>query len=166
MDLEGHVFTLLKWFVECTCKIISSWYSLCWEHFYYQFKFITSNLYVLIVFSWFSLRKLYILNILSISPRMSNFWHIIFSSYFIILCISVVVTPLFWFYLLESPLFFSCWVWLKVFQLCLYFQRFSSYFDWSFVLFLSLHFIYFCLHYYFFLYPNFGLYSSFLVSFF
>lgn len=132
MDLEGQVFTLLKWFVEFTCKIISSWYSLCWGLFYHQFKFITSNLYVLIVFSWFSLRKLYILNILSISPRMSNFWHIIFSSYFIILCISVVVTSLFWFYLLESPLFFSCWVWLKVFQLCLYFQRFSFYFDRSY----------------------------------
>ena len=90
--------------------------------------------------SWFNLRRLYISRNLTISSRLSSFlaynFHNIFLQSFVFLwCQLFYFFPLlFQIFLFGSSLFFSWWVWLKVCQSSLSFQRTSPWVHWSFVL--------------------------------
>ena len=69
-------------------------------------------------------------------------WHIIvhsnFLQSFVFLWYQLLLLLFnFWFYLFRSFLFFSWWVWLKVCQFCLSFQRIGSWIHWSFEFFLD-----------------------------
>ena len=94
------------------------------------------------------------------------YWHIIvhdifLQSFVFLWCQLLFLLFHFWFYLFGSFLSFSWWVWLKICQSCLSFQRISSWIHWSFV-FISDYFIYFCSDLYYFLpCTHFGLCFSF-----
>ena len=52
-------------------------------------------------------------------------------------------SPFISYFIYLGPISFLFWVWLKVCQSCWSFQRASTWFDWSFVLFFSLYVIYY-----------------------
>ena len=76
---------------------------------------------------WFSFGRLYVCRNLSISSRLSTLLAYIFLQSFLFLwCQLLFLFFHFWFYFFGSSLFFSWWVWLKVCQSYLSFQRKSS----------------------------------------
>ena len=109
------------------------------------------GLFIFSIYYWFSLGRLYLSKNLSISSKLPNLlacsrllWSFV--------RVSVVTSFSFLILLIWALSFFSRWVWLKVSQFCLHFQRTSFQFHWSFLLFSCLYFIYF----------SFDLYVSFL----
>ena len=124
----------------------------CWDYFSHRFNFSTCNWsFIFSISSWFSLGRLYLSKNLSISSKLPNLlacsrllWSFV--------RVSVVTSFSFLILLIWALSFFSRWVWLKVSQFCLHFQRTSFQFHWSFLLFSCLYFIYF----------SFDLYVSFL----
>ena len=104
----------------------------CWEFFYYWFNFITGNWSVhILYFTWFSLGRVYISKNLSSSSRLSillAYIYIVFHSsllpsFVFLWCWLYIFLFHFWFYWFGPCPFFSWWVWLKVYQLCLSFHR-------------------------------------------
>ena len=89
---------------------------------------------------WFSLGRLYVSRNLCVSSRLSSLlacdcsWCFL-TALCILWCQFSLLFFHFWFYLFGSFLFFSWWVWLKIYQFCLSLQRMSSWFQWSFILF-------------------------------
>ena len=70
----------------------------------------------------------------SFDPGFSVCWHIVLHNIFLksfefLWCQLLLILFHFWLYLFGSSLFFSWWVWLKVCQSCLSFQRTSSWFQ-------------------------------------
>ena len=136
---------------------------LLWSHWYWAFVFwgeifhhsfisvLVIGLFIIYISSWFSLGRLYLSKSLSISSKLPN---LLASSRLLrsFVGVSVVTSFSFLILLIWALSFFSWWVWLKVSQFCLHFQRTGFQFHWSFLLFSCLYFIYF----------SFDLYVSFL----
>ena len=102
----------------------------CFVLFCFTTASISVGVICLIRFSdspWFSFGRLYVCRNLSISSRLSTLLAYIFLQSFLFLwCQLLFLFFHFWFYFFGSSLFFSWWVWLKVCQSYLSFQRKSS----------------------------------------
>ena len=135
----------MEYLVKFTCEVIWSRTFVCWEFFDYCFNFTRCNLSIQILWSsWFSFERVYVFRNLSISCRFSNLLaysvHNIFLTILcIFLCQLLYVLFNFWLYLGHKLIylgpfsFCSWWVWLKVCQFHLSFQRTSYWIHWSFV---------------------------------
>ena len=155
---EERCYFFSEYFIKFTCEAIQSMAFVCWE--FLITASILVGVFCLFRFSessWFNLRRLYISRNLTISSRLSSFlaynFHNIFLQSFVFLwCQLFYFFPLlFQIFLFGSSLFFSWWVWLKVCQSSLSFQRTNSYIHWYFVSFFRFYFVYFCSDLYYFL---------------
>ena len=95
------------------------------------------GLFRLSISSWFSLRRVYISRNFSMSSRLSNLYNCLFVVFpydFLYLC-DIGCYFSFSSFLFIWVLSFSWWAWLKVYKFCFSFQKISSCFHWSFLLF-------------------------------
>ena len=110
--------------------------------------------WLLIQFHEWELVCLYVLFLLIQSEEINaHFMSIYLFICYVILCISMLCDPLHFYgvdvtslfkIFIWAVFFFSRWVWLKIYQFCLFFLRISSQFHWSFLLCFRLYLIYFC----------------------